>query len=102
MSGVPASLGVCGAGTMGAGIAQIAAQAGMAVRLHDPVPGATERGIEQLRHVLGRGVERERLTREEADQALARIKPAATLTDLAGCGLVVEAAPEQLELKREL
>ncbi len=95
-------VGVVGAGTMGAGIAQIACQGGYETRLHDPVPAALEAGMERLRAALERGVERGRLSREEADAALARVSAARAVADLAGCDLVIEAAPEDLALKRPL
>ena len=85
------SIGICGAGTMGAGIAQLAVQSGATALLHDPDEGALARGLESAR---------ERLARKDAD--LERLQPAATIDALAGCDLVIEAAPESLELKREL
>jgi 3-hydroxybutyryl-CoA dehydrogenase len=93
---------VVGAGTMGAGIAQVACVAGFETRLHDPVPAALERGIEQVRNGIERSVEKGRIKREEADAALARLHPAPALENLGPCELVIEAAPEDLELKRGL
>jgi 3-hydroxybutyryl-CoA dehydrogenase len=84
-------IGVVGAGTMGAGIAQLGAQAGERTLLHDPDAGALERGL---------GSARGRLERKEVDPEL--LQPAAGLEDLAGCDVVIEAAPESLELKRDL
>jgi 3-hydroxybutyryl-CoA dehydrogenase len=96
-SGV-AVVGVVGAGTMGAGIAQLAAAAGARALLHDPVPEALERGLAGARAGLEKWVAKGR-----ADAtATGLLAPAAALEDLAGCGLIVEAAPERLELKREL
>jgi 3-hydroxybutyryl-CoA dehydrogenase len=95
-------IGVAGAGTMGAGIAQLAALGGFRVALHDPDREALARGVKRLRADLDRGAERGRWSVEDAARASARIEPAATLADLAGCALVIEAAPEGLELKREL
>jgi 3-hydroxybutyryl-CoA dehydrogenase len=99
---VPTVIGVCGAGTMGAGIAQLACLAGARTRLHDPDEKALERGLAGIERHLERGVERERLSREAADEARAALHPAPTLEELADCELVIEAAPERLELKREL
>jgi 3-hydroxybutyryl-CoA dehydrogenase len=99
---LPSVVGVVGAGTMGAGIAQVACVAGFETRLHDPIPEALERGIERIRSALDRSVERGRLTRDDADAAVARLQAAATMEELATCELVIEAAPEKLELKREL
>ena len=95
-------LGVAGAGTMGAGIAQVACLGGFDTYLHDPVPEALERGLAALRKGIQRGAERGRWSETEAEQALARLHPAAELGDLARCDVVVEAAPEDLEIKREL
>jgi 3-hydroxybutyryl-CoA dehydrogenase len=98
----PAVIGVAGAGTMGAGIAQLACQAGARTLLHDPDAEALRRGIAGIERHLERGVERGRLSREDADAARGRLHPAAALQDLAECELVIEAAPERLEIKREL
>jgi 3-hydroxybutyryl-CoA dehydrogenase len=91
-------LGVVGAGTMGAGIAQLGCAAGLRTVLHDPLPEALERGEAEVRSGLARWVEKERVG-PEADRLLST---AASLEGLAGCELVIEAAPERLELKREL
>jgi 3-hydroxybutyryl-CoA dehydrogenase len=97
-----AGIGVVGAGTMGAGIAQIACLAGYETWLHDPVAGALDAGIERTQEALAKGVERNRWSEEDAEAASRRLSPAPGLDDLAGCGLVIEAAPEDLELKRGL
>lgn len=91
-----------GAGTMGAGIAQLGCLAGIDTYLHDPFPEALERGGERVHRGLARGVERERWSEAEATEAEARLVLAGSLEDLAGCDLVIEAAPERVELKREL
>src|SRR4030088_3350141 len=98
----PQTIAVLGAGTMGAGIAQLACLAGARTLLHDPVPEALERGIQSINAQLERGAERGRWTAEEASRAAARLEPAEALEGLAPAELVIEAAPEQLELKREL
>ncbi len=87
---------------MGAGIAQIASLAGARTLLHDPLPDALAGGVERVQRALERSVERGRLSREEATAALARLQSAPELGDLGPCELVIEAAPESLELKREL
>jgi 3-hydroxybutyryl-CoA dehydrogenase len=94
----PGTLGVVGAGTMGAGIAQLGCAAGMRTLLHDPVPDALERGSERARSGLAKWAEKGRAPGEAAD----RLEPVAELGDLAPCELVIEAAPERAELKREL
>jgi 3-hydroxybutyryl-CoA dehydrogenase len=95
-------IGVAGAGTMGAGIAQLAALAGFATYLHDPHPDALAAGEERLRGDLLKGAERGRWTEAEAEAASARLRGAPRLEDLGVCDLVIEAAPESLELKRGL
>jgi 3-hydroxybutyryl-CoA dehydrogenase len=95
-------VGVVGLGTMGAGIAQVCLQAGLEVVGRDVTPelGETARG--RIDHYLTRGVEKERLTQDEKDAALERLLLTTELADLAGCQLVIEAAFEDLAVKREL
>ncbi len=95
---LPSTLGVVGAGTMGAGIAQLGCAAGMRVVLHDPLPEALESGLERVRRGLERWIEKGRLSADAAGG----LEPAGELEGLAGCELVIEAAPERLDLKREL
>jgi 3-hydroxybutyryl-CoA dehydrogenase len=93
-------LGVLGAGTMGAGIAQVAALAGVEVLLHDPLPGAVDKARDRVAGFLARRVEKEELSPADRDAAIGRIQPQHNLEDLAAAELVVEAIPEDLELKR--
>jgi 3-hydroxybutyryl-CoA dehydrogenase len=95
-------IGIAGAGTMGAGIAQVACLGRYDTYLHDPDPAALAAGEERLRDDLLKGAERKRWSRSEADAASARLRAVRRLEDLATCDLVVEAAPEDLELKRSL
>ena len=92
------TLGVVGAGTMGAGIAQLGAAAGMRTLLHDPVPEALERGAESARGGLAKWAQKGRVG-EDASELL---EPVSALDALAPCDLVIEAAPERAELKRDL
>jgi 3-hydroxybutyryl-CoA dehydrogenase len=95
-------VGVVGLGTMGAGIAQVCLQAGHEVVGRDVTLelGETARG--RIDHYLTRGVEKERLTQDEKDAALGRLTLTTELDELAGCQLVIEAAFEDLDVKREL
>ncbi|MBA3300705.1 MAG: 3-hydroxyacyl-CoA dehydrogenase, partial [Thermoleophilaceae bacterium] len=102
MAHPPQRLGVVGAGTMGAGIAQVGVLAGMDTVLHDPVPEALSRGAEAVMENLAKGAERGRWSTAEAEAARARLTPSGELGGLTGCELVIEAAPERAELKREL
>ena len=94
-------VGVLGAGTMGAGIAQVSAVAGLEVWLHDALPGATESARAQIEQRLRRRVEKGELTREDAEAAVARLRPVDSIEEVAGAGVVVEAIPEDLDLKRD-
>jgi 3-hydroxybutyryl-CoA dehydrogenase len=100
--GAPAVLGVAGAGTMGSGIAQLGCVAGIETLLHDPDAAALERGRERIVRQLDREVSRGRMSQEDAERSKERLHPAAALGDLASCELVIEAAPERLEIKRDL
>jgi 3-hydroxybutyryl-CoA dehydrogenase len=93
-------IGVLGAGTMGAGIAQVAAEAGLEVAVHDPVDGAFDRARTLIAGFLARRVKKEQLTEDAARAVLARLSPASSLEELATADLVVEAIPEELKLKR--
>ncbi len=97
------TVAVLGAGTMGHGIAQVVAQAGHRVLLHDPSGEALERGMERIRSNLEKGVSLGKVDPATRDQALARIMTAPTLEEAAGpATLVIEAAPERMEVKRAL
>ncbi|MDH4334850.1 MAG: 3-hydroxyacyl-CoA dehydrogenase NAD-binding domain-containing protein, partial [Chloroflexota bacterium] len=96
-----ARVGVLGAGTMGAGIAQVAAEAGLAVLIHDPVAGAVDRAQERIAGFIGRRIEKGQLAPADGEDALGRLAAATEVEDLAIADLVIEAAPEDLELKRE-
>ncbi len=99
-------VGVVGAGTMGAGIAQLALEAGHEVTLQDVDPEAFHRARARVRDGLARRAVRLDLDPDSAeawvDGRAARLHPCATLDDLAGCSIVVEAAREDLATKREL
>jgi 3-hydroxybutyryl-CoA dehydrogenase len=91
---------VIGAGTMGHGIAQVAAMAGHDVALTDTVPGAAAHGLERIRANLDGAVARSKLTAEEREATLGRIRLAPTITEaVADAGFVIEAVPENTELK---
>jgi len=95
-------VGVVGLGTMGAGIAQVCLQAGFEVVGREVESEHGERARERIDHYLARGVEKERLTQDEKDAALGRMTLTTELADLADCQLVIEAAFEDLAVKREL
>lgn len=87
---------------MGAGIAQLGALGGFETRLHDAAPEALSAGVERTRGALAKGAERGRWSAADAEKAEGRLQPAEAVADLGGCDLVIEAAPEDVGLKREL
>jgi 3-hydroxybutyryl-CoA dehydrogenase len=94
---------VVGAGTMGHGIAQAAAAAGLTVALHDVHPELIERGLAQVRKNLETGIEKGKLDRAACDQTLSHLVAAPDLEAVAAeSDLVVEAIPESIELKTAL
>jgi 3-hydroxybutyryl-CoA dehydrogenase len=96
-------IAVIGAGTMGHGIAQVAALAGYETHLTDARPDALAAALERIRRTLDGGVERGKLTPEDAARALDRIRAAGALEDaVRGADLVIEAVVEDLETKRSL
>jgi 3-hydroxybutyryl-CoA dehydrogenase len=97
-----ATIAVIGAGTMGAGIAQVAAHAGHPVLLYDAARGAVEQGIARTAKGLEKQVMRGKMSEHDRDALLARIRPAGDLEDFKPAALVIEAIVEDLEVKREL
>lgn len=95
-------LGVIGAGQMGQGIAQVGAQTGFAVRLADVNLDAAKVGIDKIAAQLRKAVEKQKITSKDADAVLARLTPVAGLADLKNCALVVEAASENIDIKKKI
>jgi 3-hydroxybutyryl-CoA dehydrogenase len=87
---------------MGSGIAQLACLAGARTLLYDPIPEALDKGKASIRKQVERGVERGRIEAADGEAALARVEAASSLDALGDCELVIEAAPEALELKQQL
>lgn len=96
-----ASIGVVGAGTMGRGIAELAARSGFMVRLHDAAARAAEQAVSAIGEALRRDVAKQRLEAPEADAILRRVS-AASLAEAAGADLVIEAIVEDLAAKQDL
>ena len=92
---------VIGAGTMGSGIAQIAATKGHEVCLYDAFDGAIEKAQEKLNKILNRLVEKERINKEEKERILDRIHFTKDIKKIKGSGLVIEAIIENLEVKQK-
>lgn len=95
-------IGVVGAGTMGSGIAQVAAQSGFDVVLVDIAAPALAKGLATIDKSLERLVAKGKLSAEERSAARAKVASAGELEALAGCGLVVEAVVEKLAVKRQV
>ena len=95
------SIGVVGAGTMGRGIAELAARSGFIVTLHDAVEGAADRSMAAIADRLARDVAKARMTEAEAASVLRRVSIAG-LEVVAAADLVIEAIREDLEVKRSL
>ena len=96
------TFGVIGAGQMGGGIAQVAAMSGLDVIMIDIKTEFVERGLAVISKLLERGVEKGKMTADEKDAVLGRIKTTIDLKDLAAADYVVEAATENEEIKFKL
>jgi 3-hydroxybutyryl-CoA dehydrogenase len=95
-------VGVIGAGQMGNGIAHVCALAGFDVRLNDVSADRLKAGIATINGNMARQVSRKRITEEERQAALRRISPAEDLEALGDCDLVIEAATEKEDVKRQI
>jgi 3-hydroxybutyryl-CoA dehydrogenase len=96
------TVGLVGAGTMGSGIAHVAAQAGYSVILCDVSKELADKGLQRIRENLQKGLEKGKVKPEQRDATLERIQTSAELESLARCELVIEAAPEDLAVKQTL
>jgi 3-hydroxybutyryl-CoA dehydrogenase len=96
------TIGVIGAGTMGNGIAQTAAGAGFEVVMCDIDQAFLERGVQNISKSLDRFVKKETMTESQKDEVLGRIKSTTALEDLKDCSLIVEAATENFEVKKQI
>jgi len=93
---------VVGAGQMGSGIAQVAAQAGIEVHLVDSTASALKLGLDRIRDLLERAVSKGKIAHEAREQALARLHSAPAIEKVEGADFAVEAATENAELKRQI
>ena len=96
------SVSVIGSGTMGRGIAQAAALAGNGVTLYDLTDEIVERGLQTIRHSIDEGVRRRKTAADAAARATAALSATTDLAEAARADLVIEAVPEDLELKRQV
>ncbi len=95
-------IGVVGAGTMGAGIAQVSAQAGFDTLLYDVSQEFIDKGLTRIRGFVERTRQRGKISEQEEKEILARLGSSLKLEDFGECSLVIEAAPEKLDLKRQI
>jgi len=98
----PSLIGIVGAGTMGAGIAQVSAQAGWDTVVYDISQEFVDQGLSRIRGFLQKGRERGKLSAEEERKILSRLHGSVKLEGLQDASLVIEAALEKLDLKREI
>jgi len=96
------TIAVIGAGTMGHGIAQVAGGCGFRVVLNDVDRDSLSRGIRNIEKNLAKGVQLGKLTERESERTLQQIHGTTTLEECAAADLVIEAAPEKLDLKRDI
>ena len=95
-------IGALGAGTMGNGIAQVAAQSGHEVVMRDIEQRFIDGGMENIRRMLSKGVEKGKITEEQMEATLSRVKPTLKVKDLSGSDVVIEAVIEDADLKKSV
>jgi 3-hydroxybutyryl-CoA dehydrogenase len=95
-------VGVVGCGLMGSGITEVCARSGYEVVVREVNSELLQRGLGRIEKSLSKGVSRGKLSQEEADRAMARIQGTLALADFGDCDLVVEAAIENMDLKKEI
>ena len=95
-------VGVLGAGLMGHGIAQVAAQSGYDVVVREVDQATLDKGLGKIEKQLGRAVEKGKLEQSDADEVRGRIQGTLDYADLADCDLVIEAITEDLDMKLEM
>jgi 3-hydroxybutyryl-CoA dehydrogenase len=95
-------VGVVGCGLMGSGIAQVSAAAGFPTVVREVSPNALEKGLASIRKTLDSAIEKGKATAADRDRVLTNLNGTVELKDLADCDLVIEAATENLGLKRDL
>jgi 3-hydroxybutyryl-CoA dehydrogenase len=96
------TIAVLGAGTMGHGIAQVAAAAGYSVIMRDVSADALARGMESIERNLAKAIQLKKISELDRDETLPRISRVTRLEEISNADLVIEAAPESLDLKRNL
>lgn len=96
------NVGVVGCGIMGSGITQLCAQSGYNVIVSEVSDEILDKGLKSIDSVLGRLVQKERISRQDKDSAMARIRGTTDTADFSGCDLVIEAATEDMDIKKTI
>lgn len=96
------TIGVAGSGTMGTGIAIVAARAGFSTIIYDVDQARAENAIAQMKTFFAKSVQRGKLTQDQVDEIMSRVKATGDIKAMAPCGLVIEAIFEELEVKGRL
>jgi len=95
-------IGVVGAGQMGQGIAQVAAQSGFTVFLADQNLSTAQIGIDKIKTQLEKALQKQKITKEDMEKTVSSLKPVNAFSDLKDCDLVIEAVSENVELKKKI
>jgi 3-hydroxybutyryl-CoA dehydrogenase len=95
-------IGVVGAGQMGQGIAQVAAQSGFSVLIADQDLASAQKGIDKIKAQLEKSFQKQKITQEDMNKALGLLNPVNALSDLKDCDLVIEAVSENVVLKKKI
>lgn len=95
-------VGVVGCGQMGGGIVQVCAQSGYAVLVSEINDNLLKKGLAAIESSLDKGVQKERITKRDRDAAFGRIRGTTNINDFADCDLIIEAAVENLDLKKQI
>lgn len=95
-------VGVVGCGLMGSGITEVCARSGYDVVVREVNDELLQKGLERIRASMSKGVSRGKLSQEEMDAALARIKGTTSMEDFADCDIVIEAVVENLDVKKQV
>ncbi len=95
-------VGVVGCGFMGSGIAQVSAGAGYEVIISDVSEAVLSKGLSSIDYYLSRAVKKGKITKQDKEAVLSRIKGSVDMNDFSGCDLVIEVVPEDLELKKRV
>ena len=95
-------IGVVGAGQMGQGIAQVAAQSGFSVLIADQNIASAQTGIDKIKFQLDKALQKQKISQDDMNKTMSLLNPVNTLSDLKDCDLIIEAVSENVELKKKI